>query len=156
MKRIIFIFAILASCAFTGIAQATTDNKSDDSVFNAKMKELQERLLLSPQQTESVMPIYRNYTNEIKNLPKLQKKPASATEDEAYKHVILMLDRKIAILKIQEKYVGQLKSILNPNQLMQFLHVEKIIQAKIMGERTKRIRQNGHHGMTKDSKGKKN
>lgn len=142
MKQIILIIALFATCAISSFAQ--NNNGDEDVIFNAKMKELQQKLALTSEQTVKVMPIYKSFNDEMRSLPR-KKEYNTSTSDEAYKCVKDRLNHKMMILKIQEKYVGKLKDILTPEQLTKFLYVERGIQGKIMRERDKRLKHDMHN-----------
>lgn len=149
MKRFILIFTAFALTASALCAQRKIDPAKAEEVFNAKVKYMQEQLLLTPEQTEKFIPIYKEFLSEVREI----KRPAKPQEeeiksvDEAAQIVINRINYHRAVLDAQEKCIGKLKSVLTAPQLMKFLKCEKAMQSKISrfkdGKRTKRQRGEG-------------
>ncbi|MGN0205680.1 MAG: hypothetical protein ACI4BC_00410 [Muribaculaceae bacterium] len=150
MKRFILIFTAFALTASALCAQRKIDPAKAQEVFNAKVKYMQEQLLLTPEQTEKFIPIYKEFLDEvsaIKRPTKPHKEDEVKTVDEAAQIVIDRINYNRAVLDAQEKCIGKLKSVLTAPQLMKFLKCEKTMQSKISrfkdGKRTKRPRGEG-------------
>ena len=149
MKRFILIFTAFALTASALCAQRKIDPAKAEEVFNAKVKYMQEQLLLTPEQTEKFIPIYKEFLSEVREI----KRPAKPQEeeikcvDEAAQIVIDRINYHRAVLDAQEKCIGKLKSVLTAPQLMKFLKCEKAMQSKISrfkdGKRPKRQRREG-------------
>lgn len=150
MKRFILIFTAFALTASALCAQRKIDPAKAEEVFNAKVKYMQEQLLLTPEQTEKFIPIYKEFLNEVREIKrptKPQKEDEIKSVDEAAQVVIDRINYHRAVLDAQEKCIGKLKSVLTAPQLMKFLKCEKAMQSKISrfkdGKRTKRQRGEG-------------
>ena len=155
MKRFILIFTAFALTASALCAQRKIDPAKAQEVFNAKVKYMQEQLLLTPEQTEKFIPIYKEFLDEvsaIKRPARYEKENEVKTVDEAAQIVIDRINYLRAVLDAQEKCIGKLKSVLTAPQLMKFLKCEKAMQSKISrfkdGKRTKR--QSGEGGPKKE------
>lgn len=142
MKRLMLIIMLLSAGTFATFAQKTDKKEMTqerkEKIFNAKVKMIQEQLLLSPEQTEKFIPIYKNYLTQVFALKRPEKEPKITTSDEAYKYISTTLATKKSILSLQEACVGDLKNILTPQQLMKFLKVENAMQHKIRAEQSRR------------------
>ncbi|MGM9828641.1 MAG: hypothetical protein ACI30C_01240 [Muribaculaceae bacterium] len=150
MKRFILIFTAFALTASALCAQRKIDPAKAEEVFNAKVKYMQEQLLLTPEQTEKFIPIYKEFLNEVREIKrpaKPQKEDEIKSVDEAAQVVIDRINYHRAVLDAQEKCIGKLKSVLTAPQLMKFIKCEKAMQSKISrfkdGKRTKRQRGEG-------------
>ena len=134
MKRFILIFTAFALTASALCAQRKIDPAKAEEVFNAKVKYMQEQLLLTPEQTEKFIPIYKEFLNEVREIKrpaKPQKEDEIKSVDEAAQIVIDRINYHRAVLDAQEKCIGKLKSVLTAPQLMKFLKCEKAMQSKI-------------------------
>lgn len=136
MKKIIMVMIVALICGFTSEAQRRKlTPEQEQQIFNAKAKEMQQRLDLSESQAEAFVPIYQNYISEIRALkvpPRFKKEgKEEITTDEVYARIVADLDFKKSILEIQKKYIGELKSVLNVKQLRNFLRVEESIQRNV-------------------------
>ena len=149
MKRIL-IFAIAVVTAL-GLAAAGPKNpkgiklsKEDRQaqMLNARVKMMKERLLLTDEQTEKFIPLYKEYMEEMgKQFGKNRtKKPEAKTIDEAKAQVIADLDGKARVLEIQKTFIPRFAQILTAPQLVKFLPVEGDMQRMVHKERLRRAK----------------
>lgn len=136
MKKIILLSLVVLFTAFGSIAQKkqrVIDPAKAQEIFNSRVKFMQDELLLTPEQTEKFIPVYKNYLETIKAIAHPKGNENVSTSDEAYKQIMNQLKFKRDIIDSQEKCVSGLKDILTPQQLMKFLKAEHKMQRKIHG-----------------------
>ncbi len=117
------------------------DKTQAELLFNAKMKMMQDKLKLSNEQTELLIPIYQNYLNGLDAIFKSRKysrryKPETATE--ASNVMIEHLDIDAQVIELQKKYIVEFAKILTPDQVMNIYRVENEIQREIWKEKKRR------------------
>lgn len=158
MKKIILLLAIVIVTSTAMFAQKEQngprplDPQKREQIFNARVQAMQKQLKLTPEQTQKFIPLYKSYLDEIHSL-KFPKRNVSPKDiNEAYSGVMSQLKFKKNIISIQEKYVGKMRNILNPQQLTQFLKVESNIQHSFKAEKDRR----GHQGQGHGPRGMKN
>ncbi|MDD2961876.1 MAG: hypothetical protein PHR45_07340 [Muribaculaceae bacterium] len=147
MKKVILIFALIIATVTSAMAQKTIDPAKGQEIFNAKVKFMQENLLLSAEQTEQFIPIYRKYIDGIRALKHPSRKAECKTVDESYNNVMAGINFKRSILDLQETAIKELKSVLNAQQLGKFINAERQMQDKIKGFKDKK--KNGEKGKGK-------
>lgn len=134
MKKIALLLIVMVTGVFSSFAQKNIDPAKAEEIFNAKVKYMQEQLLLTPAQTTQFIPVYKNYLTTIRGLKRPDKKNIQVTTtDQAYNIIKSEFDFKRGIINAQEKAIGQMKSFLTPQQLMKFMSAERRIQGKIRG-----------------------
>ncbi len=135
MKKIMMIMVLVAVFAVGAVAQPKQLSKEDkEKLFNGKAQMMQKKLGLSEEQTAAFLPLYKSYQEDINKLKRPERvdgKSETLTSDQAYNAVVSQLQFKENILDVQKKYIGKLKSVLTPQQLMQFLRAENDVQMSI-------------------------
>lgn len=148
MKRIM-IFAI-AVVAALGMAAAGPRSPKDANLskeerqarmLNARVKMMKERLLLTDEQTEKFIPLYKEYMDNMgKQFGRNKaKKPEVKTIEEAQAQVIADIDGKARVLEIQKEFIPRFAKILTAPQLVKFLPVEGDMQRMVRKERMRRM-----------------
>ena len=144
MKKIM-MFAIIAIMAVNVVAQEQkNDNAASQErmtlLFNAKVKMLKEKLLLTDEQTEKFIPIYKEYMTEMgKYFGKRRRHDMEVkTADEATKKVVDELDGKMKVLEVQKSFIPRCAKVLTPQQLLKLLPAESDIQHQVRKEFKKR------------------
>lgn len=148
MKRITMMIALMLVCVAGAVAQPKSLSVEDkEKLFNAKAQMMQEKLQLSEGQMKDFLSVYRDYNEAIsKIIPPKPERPNAGeelTSDQAYAKVMQQLKFKKDILEVQEEYIGKLKSVLTPRQLMRFLKVEQTVQMNILDHKRAR---GAHYG----------
>ena len=146
MKQLFSILIITLCLAMAAPAQAQRGYKKlnkeqAEQLFNAKMKMMQEKLALSDEQTEKLIPVYQNYLNELETVFNSRKhprryKPTSA--DDACKVITERLDINARVIDLQKKYIREYAKFLNADQVMKIYRVENQIQREIWKEKRRR------------------
>ena len=143
MKKIL-ILAIVAIMALPVVADDSSknaDGKARNSdrmtqLFNAKVKMMKEKLLLTEEQTEKFIPVYKEYMEAIGKT--LGKRPPEVgdvkTVDEASKVIIDGLNVKIKVVEVQKTYIPKFAKVLTPQQLLKLLPAESDIQREVRKE----------------------
>ncbi len=148
MKQLYAIFLIIV-CALAASpcveARRGLDQAQSEKLFSAKMKMMQEKLKLTDEQTEKLIPMYRNYLGELDDIFKSRRfhrrfKPS--TTQEACDAVTERLDIDSRVIDLQKKYIIEFSKILNADQLMNIYRVEAQIQREIRQE----FRRRSHSG----------
>lgn len=141
---------ILAIAAISAVSMIAADKKPQKKqlspeerqaqMFNARVKTFKDKLLLTTEQTEKFIPVYKEYMGEMGKQfgAKKPKQPEVNTTEEAQKLVIDGLDAKAKVIEIQKKYIPRFAKILTPQQLVKFLPVESDMQRLVRKERMQR------------------
>ncbi len=148
MKQIYFlIWAAVCLVAAAPDANAEKGKRLPEEqaalIFNAKMKMMQEELKLTDEQTNQLIPLYRDYLrdlNKVFHSRKYGHRAKASTSDEAAKIIIDRLDVNERVIKLQKDYIVKFSKILNPDQTMRIFQVERQIQRKIRDEKKRRMR----------------
>lgn len=146
MKQIYFLILLAVSLvAATPGANAEKKKKLSEEqaalIFNARMKMMQEELKLTDEQTEQLIPIYRDYLRDLNNVFHSRKyghRAKAASSDEAAKIITDRLDVNERVIKLQKDYIVKFSKILNSDQTMRIFQVEQQIQRKIRNEKKRR------------------
>lgn len=146
MKQLFSILIITLCLAMAAPAQAQRGHKKlnkeqAEQLFNAKMKMMQEKLALSDEQTEKLIPVYREYLSELETVFRSRKhprryKPTSA--DDACNVMTERLDINARVIDLQKKYIREYAKFLNADQVMKIYRVENQIQREIWKEKRRR------------------
>lgn len=150
MKQLyaIWLIAITMFACSTAPAQAAGKKLNQEQalmLFNAKMKMMQEKLALTDEQTEQLIPVYKNYLQELDAVFKSRKyprryKPTSA--EDACNVMTERLDVNASVIQLQKKYIREFAKILNADQVMKIYRVEGQIQHEIRKEKRRRAGKN--------------
>lgn len=147
MKQFYFLI-LLAVCLVAGATEANAEKKKRlpeeqaALIFNAKMKMMQEELKLTDEQTNQLIPLYRDYLrdlNEVFRSRKYGHRAKATTSEEAAKIITDRLDVNERVIKLQKDYIVKFSKILNPDQTMRIFQVERQIQRKIRDEKKRRM-----------------
>ncbi len=133
MRRIVLLTAAIIVW-IAAAAQEPVDTASlRRRVFTAKLNELTTQLDLTPEQRRSLVPIYRDYSADMRALlgNKPQRGAAPATTAEATEALRLRYARQKQVIDLRIKYIDRLATILTPEQLWRFFDVENSIQRRI-------------------------
>lgn len=135
MKKMTLILALIVTVAMGAVAQPRELSKMDkEKLFNGKAKMMQKKLGLTDEQMKLFLPVYKDYNEaiaEIKRPQRSKAKPEEMTTEQAYNEVMGQMKFKKDILNVQEDYVGKMKSVLSPQQLLIFLKAENAVQMSI-------------------------
>lgn len=145
MKKMIFIMLSLILSTAAVEAQPNPRKMNNEEkmtkLFNAKVKMMKEQLLMSDEQTEQFIPIYKAYLNDMRKEFKDSRhhkrgnmRPDVKTADDACKVLTEDIDSKIRMLNTQKNYIPKFSKVLNAQQLMKLLKVENDMQRKIRRE----------------------
>lgn len=148
MKRIVMMISLALICVTSVMAQPKKLSGEDkERLFNAKVQMMQEKLDLTESQMPDFMDVYKDYNEAIsKIIPPKPERPTAGeelTSEQAYEKIMRQLKFKKDILDVQEEYIGKLKQILTPKQLMRFLKVEQMVQMSILDHKRAR---GAHYG----------
>lgn len=133
MQRIVLITTAIIVWIAT-VAQEPVDTASlRRRVFTAKLNELTTQLDLTLEQRRALVPIYRDYSADMRALlgNKPQRGAAPATTAEATEALRLRYARQKQVIDLRIKYIDRLATILTPEQLWRFFDVENSIQRRI-------------------------
>jgi len=132
-KIIIIILAIM----LTGITATAQGNSSlNERLYKAKVRELVYRLHISPEQQHKFEPIYREYCQEMTALWNERKRPIKpSTSSDAAAIAKRKMEMQQRAQGIRMKYIDQLATVLNANQVNHFFEVESNIQQKLKQRR---------------------
>ncbi len=148
MKQIYFLI-LLAVCLVAATPSANAEKRKKLSeehaalIFNARMKMIQEELKLTEEQTNQLIPLYRDYLRDLNNVFHSRKyghRAKASTSDEAAKIITDHLDVNERVIKLQKDYIVKFSKILNADQTMRIFQVERKIQRKIRDEKKRRAR----------------
>lgn len=156
MKRIALMIALIAAFAVGAVAQPKPLSKEGkEKIFCCKAQMMQKKLDLKESQMEEFLAVYKQYQEAVSKIvpPKrLKAKDGEITSDQAYENVMAQLKFKKEILAVQEEYVGKMKNILTPKQLMRFLQAEYAVQKSIFDHKKARGEGKSRKGFKRDRK----
>lgn len=154
MKQLL-ISMLLCLTTLTAAAQATTQGNMEEKVFDAKVRELVYRLHITDEQKAKFVPIYRRYNDEMRATwgehpkgpkgkkgdkkdgkgqkdVKPQKPQKPATGKEAAELQKRKMERQQRAQAVRMKYIDELGTVLDADQVSRFFEVESKIQKKLM------------------------
>lgn len=138
MKRLFLLFTTILVAVMAMSGQHKIDPAKAQEIFNAKVKYMQEALLLTDAQTEQFIPVYKQYLEDVKAIKRPDRKKEAETADEAAQKVVDELNFKRGILNAQEVCINKLKTFLSAPQLLKFTKAEQSMQRKLYSEKIKR------------------
>jgi hypothetical protein len=148
MKNTIINLLVVITLCFSSTANAQNPNRSPkihDRIVQAKLGEIKSRLKLEDSVYQKFRPIYMKYDWEIsgidiRKLARLMKvEPDSLTTDEANQLIADQLLNTKKLIEIREKYLGQFRTVLSPQQIIKFYQTEAEMRKKVMNELKKRM-----------------
>lgn len=132
MKKIVLIMALLV-VAVSAVAQPKKLTEEDKENFlNAKAKMMQKDLELSDEQMEKFLPIYKTFQKDLMGIKRNHVVDDSLTMEVAYGDMMARLEYQEKVIKVQKNALKELKSVLDPFQLLHFLDAERTVQKDIM------------------------
>lgn len=141
MKHYLILILSLVFC-LPMAAQRPQNPDVQERFFEAKAKEMCERLQLTAEQKEKFLPIYKAYDEEMrKTWTKYRVEKDSKNSVERTK---MRLKRQEKLQEIRLKYLDKFSKVLSGNQVENFYKVENDIQ-----ERAKRAKESHRRGEKK-------
>ncbi len=132
MKQIMMTLLLLLAMV-TATAQNTKGKGLNERLFNAKVSEMVYRLHITEEQKEKFVPIYRKYSEEMQSIWNGNAKPSRPTNSkEAAALAKRKMERQQKAQAIRMKYVDELATVLDAEQINDFFDVESSIQRKLM------------------------
>ena len=155
MKQIVMTM-MLCLAALTATGQTPNEGDVREKMFEAKVRELVYRLHISDEQKPKFVPIYRRYcdemaatwgndhprgpkrmkegkegkaNNDVKQQPKPQKPTTGKEAAELQKR---KMERQQKAQAVRIKYIDELATVLDAEQVSRFFEVEGKIQKKLM------------------------
>lgn len=138
MKKIALLLVVMILGAATSFAQPNIDPQKAEDIFNARVKMFTEQLKLTPEQTVKFIPVYKNYLDKVRSIKRPDRTPQTGNINQATQFCKSHINYKRNILNAQEAMINDLKSILNPTQLVQFMKVENSVQHKIRNAKNRK------------------
>ena len=106
-KYILIVFVMLGS--FSGIKAQGGDDTRAEKIQALKIAFISNKLQLTPEEAEKFWPVYNQYDNEIRSLPKGG--DAIATEEK--------------LLNIRKKYQSSFEKVIGPQKLNKLFNAER-------------------------------
>ena len=147
MKQM-FLSIILMMAALTASAQTHRADSLNERLFDAKVREMVYRLRITDEQKPKFIPIYRRYTEEMIAAWGEHRRPTRpTTTEEAAAMQKRKMERQQRAQAIRIRYIDELATVLNAEQLNRFYDVESDIQKKLKARRKHpRGNREGSHG----------
>lgn len=138
MKKI-FITILLCFSALAAICQEKSETVNQ-RYFDAKIREFVYRLELTDSQRDAFIPIYKQYSAEMRATVGIRQKDKErpATSEEAAARTKEHIERQQKAQSVRLKYVDEFATVLKPWQLSRLYDVEDQIQRKLLNEKNKR------------------
>ena len=133
MKRI-FLTLFVGLCSLSLFAQEPQQGADlKQRYFDAKIHEFAYLLLLTDEQRDAFIPVYKRYDDEMKAAAadKTRCGPRPTTTEEAAAFVKARIAGQQAAQAIRLKYVDEFAAVLAPEQLCRLYDVEGQIQHKL-------------------------
>lgn len=139
MKKAALILALVVTVAMGAVAQPKKLSKEEQEKFlNAKAKMIQVDLELSDEQMEKFLPVYKSFQEELLAIKRNHIDKDSLTIELVYNDAIEHLEYQEKVINAQKKVLKELKTVLEPVQLMFFLDSERKVQKNIMKHKKER------------------
>ncbi|MGN0188519.1 MAG: Spy/CpxP family protein refolding chaperone [Candidatus Cryptobacteroides sp.] len=147
MKKI-FLTILLCFSALAAFCQEKAE-EVNQKYFDAKIREFVYRLELTDSQRDAFIPIYKQYSGEMRAAvgARQKDKERPATSEEAAARTKEHIERQQRAQAVRLKYVDEFAAVLKPGQLSRLYDVEDQIQRKLMNEKNKRKGKPGMPGM---------
>ena len=131
MKKIILL-TIIILIGLTSAASGNSNTSLNERLYRAKVRELVYRLHITADQQKKFEPIYRSYCEEMSELWASRKQPFKPnTSGDAAAIAKRKMEMQQRAQGIRMKYIDQLATVLNAEQVSRFFEVESIIQKKL-------------------------
>jgi superfamily I DNA and RNA helicase len=134
MRKIIITLLLMA----TIIASAQNVQKINERYFQAKVSELALRLEMTDSQKTKFIPVYRRYSEEMRQTVGVKQRPSkSLTDEERLELTKRKMQRQQQAQAIRIKYIDEFSRFLSASQVSRFFEVESEIQKKLMERRNR-------------------
>lgn len=139
MKKLIFIFLMLA-----GIMSYAQQADDDDNVKNEKIEAMKiafitERLALTPKEAEVFWPVFNRFEKEMKAIRNKQRENAKAfkiktniTDQEADRFIAEQMQYKQQEIDILKKYLPEFKKVLPATKVAKLLSLEQEFKIQLL------------------------
>lgn len=122
----------------TIIASAQDVQKINERYFQAKVSELALRLEMTDSQRTKFVPVYRRYSEEMRQTVGVRQQPSkSLTDEERLELTRRKMQRQQQAQAIRIKYIDEFSKFLSASQVSRFFEVESEIQKKLMERRNR-------------------
>ena len=122
----------------TIIASAQNVQKINERYFQAKVSELALRLEMTDSQKTKFKPVYRRYSEEMRQTVGVKQRPSkSLTDEERLELTKRKMQRQQQAQAIRIKYIDEFSRFLSASQVSRFFEVESEIQKKLMERRNR-------------------
>lgn len=122
----------------TIIASAQNVQKINERYFQAKVSELVLRLEMSDNQKTKFVPVYRRYSEEMRQIVGVRQQPSKTlTDEERLELIKRKMQRQQQAQAIRIKYIDEFSKFLSASQVSRFFEVESEIQKKLMERRNR-------------------
>lgn len=134
MRKIMITLLLMA----TIIASAQDVQKINERYFQAKVSELALRLEMTDSQKTKFVPVYRRYSEEMRQTVGVKQRPSkSLTDEERLELTKRKMQRQQQAQAIRIKYIDEFSKFLSASQVSRFFEVESEIQKKLMERRNR-------------------
>jgi hypothetical protein len=134
MRKIMITLLLMA----TIIASAQNVQKINERYFQAKVSELALRLEMTDSQKTKFVPVYRRYSEEMRQTVGVRQRPSkSLTDEERLELTKRKMQRQQQAQAIRIKYIDEFSRFLSASQVSRFFEVESEIQRKLMERRNR-------------------
>lgn len=147
MKNILTIL-LLVFTLFTGLnGQSQNPERFPairERIAQVKLREIRFNLRLDQPTFDQFRPIYLKYEREIsainfRNQARLLKMDAdSLSAEEADRLIVNQMENAKRLIHIREKFYGEFKTVLTPQQIIKLYQTEAELNKKVMQEMKKR------------------
>ncbi|MGN1210081.1 MAG: Spy/CpxP family protein refolding chaperone [Candidatus Cryptobacteroides sp.] len=146
MKRMLLPILLCLS-SLTAICQEKADDVNN-KFFDAKIREFVYRLELTDSQRDAFIPIYKRYSDEMREIvgDKKRYQDPAETSEEAATRAKERIERQQKAQSVRLKYVDEFATVLNPSQLGRLFEVENQIQRKLMNYKKGGQKPDGRQG----------
>lgn len=132
MKQIMMTL-LLMLLTMTVTAQEKGRQNLREKFFNAKVSELVYRLDMTEEQKTKFVPVYRQYSDEMRAAWGEHKKPSKPmTDEDRLARTKQKMERQQKVQTIRLKYLDEFSKVLTAEQTSRFFEVEGKIQKKLM------------------------
>ena len=122
----------------TIIVSAQNVQKINERYFQAKVSELALRLEMTDSQKTKFVPVYRRYSEEMRQTVGVRQQPSkSLTDEERLELTKRKMQRQQQAQTIRIKYIDEFSRFLSASQVSRFFEVESEIQKKLMERRNR-------------------
>ncbi len=132
MRKIMIALLLM----ITIIASAQNVQKINERYFQAKVSELALRLEMTDSQKAKFVPVYRRYSEEMRQTVGVRQQPSKNLSDEERLELTKRkMQRQQQAQAIRIKYLEEFSKFLSASQVSRFFEVESEIQKKLLERR---------------------